>query len=250
MSVLGWSGGAPRAGGDDEGSRVFGYALAAAFVLEVGLVALAALWPQSVPRTVRPSSIAVQMVTLPRPVPPRPKPRPRPVVPPPVAHKMPPKPIVTKAPVHEVVPPPVKPKLIRKTLPVVPPHRPQPVARPHKAVPVKPRKPAPAPSPSPQLIASLMSRYVGLVRPMIQGHLRVPAMLKAMGLSGHSTIEFRLSPGGRLLWAKVLVPSRIRAVNGAALAAVERGHYPPFLKRMPKRDTTFEITVHISGDGS
>ncbi len=250
MSVLGWAGAPSRAGDDEEGSRVFGYALAGAFALEVGLVALVALWPRSVPRTVRPSSIAVQMVTLPRPVPPRPKPRPRPVVPPPVARKMPPKPIVTKAPVREVVPAPVKPRLVRKTLPVVPPHRPQPVAKPRKAAPAKPHEPASAPRPSPQRIASLMSRYVGLVRPMIQGRLRVPSMLKAMGLSGHSTIEFRLSPRGRLLWAKVLVPSHIRAVNAAALAAVEGGRYPPFLRRMPKRDTTFEITVHISGDGS
>ncbi len=252
MSVLGWSSGPTRAGGDGDGDepRVFGYALAGAFVLEVALVALVALWPHSVPRTVRPSSIAVQMVTLPRPVPPQPKPRPRPVVPPPVVHKIPPKPIVTRAPAHEVVPPPIKPKVVPKTVPVVPAHRPRPVAHPHKAVPLKAHKPAPAPSPSPRLLASLMSRYVGLVRPMIQGHLHVPAMLKAMGLSGRSTIEFRLSPSGRLLWAKVLVPSHIQAVNGAALAAVERGHFPPFLKRMPRRDTTFEITVHISGDGS
>ncbi len=246
MSVLGWPAGNER--GDDGNSRAFPYALAGAFVLEVGLVAAVALWPHSKPHVVRLSSIAVQMVTLPQPVPAQP--RARPVIPPPLVHKIPPKPIVTKAPVHEVVPPPVKPKLVPKSVRVMPPHRPMPVVRPHKVAPVKSHKLAPAPDPSPQLLASLMSRYVGLVRPVIQGHLHVPPMLKAMGLSGRSTIEFRLSPLGHLLWAKILVPSRIGAVNGAALAAVERSHYPPFLKRMPKRDTTFEITVHISGDGS
>ncbi len=250
MSALGWSGGQPHGGDDGEDSRVFKYALAGAFVLEITLVALVASWPHSVARTVRPSAIAVQMVTLPKPVAPRPKPRPRPIAPPPVTHKIPPRPIVTRAPAREVVPSPVKPKVVLKSIPVIPLHRPTPAVSPPKAMPVKVHKPAPISSPSLQRIASLMSRYVGLVRPMIQRHLHVPAMLKAMGLSGHSTIEFRLSPGGRLLWAKVLVPSRVRAVNGAALAAVERGHYPPFLKRMPKRDTTFEVTVHISGDGS
>ncbi len=246
MSVSGWPAGNGRADGED--SRAFSYALAGAFVLEVALVAIVAFWPHSRPRVVRPSSIAVQMVSLPTPVPPQP--RLRPVTPPPVVHKIPPKPMVTKTRVHEVVPRPVKPKVLPKPVPVVPPHRPAPVVRPHKIVSVKPQKPAPAAHPSPQRLASLMSRYVGLVRPMIQGHLHVPAMLKVMGLSGHSTIEFRLSPRGRLLWAKVLVPSRIRAVNGAALDAVEYNHYPPFLKHMPKRDTTFEIVVHISGDGS
>lgn len=246
MSVLGWPAGNERADGEE--SRTFSYALASAFVLEVALVAIVAFWPHSKPRVVRPSSIAVQMVMLPKPVPPQP--RPRPMTPPPVVQKTLPKPMVTKARVHEVVPRPVKPKVLPKRVPVVPPHRPMPIVRPQKVVPLKSQKPVAAPNPSPQRTASLMSRYVGLVRPMIQGRLHVPAMLKAMGLSGRSTIEFRLSPRGRLLWAKVLVPSRIRAVNGAALAAVEGSHYPPFLKHMPKRNTTFEIAVHISGDGS
>lgn len=231
-------------------SRVFAVSLVAAFCVEAGLVAAVALWPHSRPHFVKPSSIAVHMVTLPRPLAPQPKPQPKPVVQPPLVHKLPPKPLVTHAPTPYKVPAaPLKPKVVPKTVPVPRPEKPVPVV---KAVPVaKPQKvvPAPAPSPSPQLLASLMSRYVGLVRPMIQEHLRVPTMLKAMGLSGHATIEFRLSPEGVVLWARVLMPSRIRAVNSAALRAVKRSAYPPFLKRMPKRDTTFEIAVHISGNG-
>lgn len=251
MSVLGWqmtAGGTARV--KEKESRVFAVSLVAAFFVEVGLIAAVALWPHSRPHFVKPSSIAVQMVTLPPRIAPKPKPQPRPVVRPPLVHKLPPKPLITHAPTPYKVPaPPPKPKVVPKTVPIPKPQKPVPVV---KAMPVaKPEKvaPAPAPSPSPQLLASLMSRYVGLVRPMIQEHLRVPAMLKAMGLSGHATIEFRLSPQGTLLWARVLVPSRIRAVNDAALRAVKRGGYPPFLKRMPKKDTTFEITVHISGNG-
>ncbi|WP_298137310.1 TonB family protein [Acidiferrobacter sp.] len=231
MSVLSWSGGRAQGSDDSDESRVFAYALAGALVLQAALVATVAFWPYRKPQTVLPSSIAVEMVTLPRPAPSAPKPRPRPVVP--VVHKVEPKPLVTKERAREVVPPRVRSKVAPRSMPIT-----------------KPRKTVPAASPSPQMIASLMSRYVGLVRPMIEGHLRVPALLKAMGMSGHSTIEFRLSPRGRLLWAKVLVPSRIRAVNAAALAAVEGSHYPQFLRHMPRRDTTFEITVHISGDGS
>lgn len=238
MAVLGWQMQGPmkKTARVDE-SRVFGLALLAGALLEAGLVAAVAFWPHSEPHTVRPSSIAVQMVTLPTPIPkPVPKPKPRPVVKAHIVPKVEPKPLLVKVPAHTVVPaPPPKPHVVHKVVPPVKPHKP---------------RPAPPPSPSPQVMASLMSRYVGLVRPMIQDHLRVPAMLRAMGLSGHAVIEFRLSPAGRLLWARVLVPSRIHAVDSAALAAVKGSQYPRFLKHMPKRDTTFEITVHISGNGS
>ena len=209
-------------------SRVFVYSFLGAFVFEVGLVAALVLWPHSRAHVVRPATIAVRMVTLPAVL------TLKPVVKPAVVHKREPKPLLSKSPVHEAIPRPPKTKVAAK---------PTAVSKSQKAV------PALAPSPSPQLIATLMSRYVGLVRPMIQSRLHVPSLLKAMGLTGRAIVEFRLSPQGRLLWAKVVAPSGIEAVNSAALAAVVGGHYPPFLKRMPKKNTTFEITVHISGNG-
>lgn len=214
-------------------SGLFRYAFLVAFLLELGLIVGVAFWPHRLtkPQVVRPATIAVQLVKLPTPVVPKPKPVPKL----PVIHKLEPKPIVTKTPAHHAVQlPPVKPKVLPKLKPVL---------RPPKVVP-------PTSTPSPMLRASAMSRYVGMIRPMIQENLRVPALLRIMGLSGQATIKFRLSPMGKIIWARVSVPSSVDAVNSAALAAVERGHYPIFLKHMPHRDTTFEITVHISGNGS
>ena len=95
-----------------------------------------------------------------------------------------------------------------------------------------------------------MGRYVGMVRPIIQQSLRVPAELRAMGLSGKATVEFEISPSGQLLWAKIIKRSPLGAVNRAALAAVKDGGFPPFLKKMPKQNTVFQIDVEVGAGSS
>ncbi|MFA7495681.1 MAG: energy transducer TonB [Acidithiobacillus sp.] len=229
----------------------FKYALGGAVAVEVLLV-LGLVWYGSKtppPPTLKPKEhvIAVQMVTLPPPPPkviPKPKPvPPKPVVqhfkpPPPRPHPkvvIPPKPAPTPPapPVKAVTPPAPKPV-------PVPPVPPRPV--------VKAAPPAPPPLSAAQT-ASLMGRYVGLLRPMIQQNLHVPAELRAMGLKGKATVQFEVSPTGQVLWAKVIVPSPLGAVNRAALAAVESGSFPPFLKKMPKQNTIFQIPVEV-GAGS
>ncbi|WP_163095747.1 energy transducer TonB [Acidithiobacillus ferrianus] len=239
--------------------RHFKYALAGAVAVEALLV-LGLIWfGQSTPpvKPVKPKQhvMAVQMVTLPqppskaipKPVPPKPVP-PKPVPPKPV----PPKPVPPKPVMHRMTPPPPRPHPQVERPPKPAPTPPARTVTPPTPAPTVPAPkpvvtPPPAPPPmSAQQTASLMGRYVGLLRPMIQQNLRVPAELKAMGLSGKATVEFEISPSGRLLWEKIIKASPLGAVNRAALAAVKAGGFPPFLKKMPKQNTVFQIDVEVS----
>lgn len=228
--------------------RHFKYAVGGAVVVEALLV-LGLIWyGHSTPpvKAVKPKEhvIAVQMVTLPQPTPK--------VVPKPLPKPVPPKPVV-----HHVPPPPPRPhpKVVIPPKPAsTPPAPPVKQVTPPKPVPMPAPKPVVTPPPAPppmsaQQTASMMGRYVGMVRPIIQQSLRVPAELRAMGLSGKATVEFEISPSGQLLWAKIIKPSPLGAVNRAALAAIQKGGFPPFLKKMPKQNTVFQIDVKV-GAGS
>ncbi|MEY2336044.1 energy transducer TonB family protein [Acidithiobacillus ferrianus] len=229
--------------------RHFKYALAGAVAVEALLV-LGLIWfGQSTPpvKPVKPKQhvMAVQMVTLPQPPS---KAIPKPVPPKPV----PPKPAPPKPVMHRMTPPPPRPHPQVERPPKPAPTPPARTVTPPTPAPTVPAPkpvvtPPPAPPPmSAQQTASLMGRYVGLLRPMIQQNLRVPAELKAMGLSGKATVEFEISPSGRLLWEKIIKASPLGAVNRAALAAVKAGGFPPFLKKMPKQNTVFQIDVEVS----
>lgn len=224
----------------------FKYALAVATVVEVGVIVALMLFGQMQPvykqMKPKPHVIAVQMVKLPLP--------PEPVI---VPKPTPPKPIPPKPVERRITPPPPTPHQmpippIPKTMPPAPfvkhlmPPAPIPVQAPSVTRPVVVPSPPPL---SPQQTASLMGKYTGMLRPMIQRNLHVPSELRAMGLSGQATIEFEISPQGRLLWAKVIKKSQIGAVNRAALAAVRHGGFPAFLKKMPKINSIFQIDVEV-----
>ena len=230
--------------------RHFKYAVGGAVAVEVLFVFGLVWYGHSRPpvNAVKPKDhvIAVQMMTLPQP-PPKvvPKPLPKPVPPKPVMHQVTPPP---PRPHPKVVIPP-KPAPTPPAPPVRTVTPPMPVSKPTPAPkPVVTPPPAPPPM-SAQQTASLMGRYVGMVRPIIQQSLRVPAELRAMGLSGKATVEFEISPSGQLLWAKIIKQSPLGAVNRAALAAVKDGGFPLFLKKMPKQNTVFQIDVEV-GAGS
>lgn len=245
---------------EEEGDS-FRYALAVAFLLEVGGLS-ALVFGSATPAKPIPKKevIAVRLVTLPAPPKPQAHSKPMPVPPKPVIHPQPiPQPIPHPAPRPQPRP---RPHPVRKTAPTPlfakTPAPQAPVFTPpltsSKTVPPSPSLP-PTPSPqeaasaSPQEATSAMDRYVGILRPIIQEHLRVPEELRAMAISGNAIVDFRLTPSGHVLWARVVRPSGIGAVNRAALAAVRAGNYPPFLKHMPHQDKTFEIDVHVSGRG-
>ncbi|MBU2855798.1 energy transducer TonB [Acidithiobacillus ferrooxidans] len=230
--------------------RHFKYAVGGAVSVEVLLV-LGLVWYGHIRppvNAVKPKEhvIAVQMVTLPQP--------PAKVVPKPLPKPVPPKPVV-----HHVTPPPPRPhpKVVipPKPAPTPPVKTATPPTPTPKSVVTPAPKPLVTPPPAPppmsaEQAASLMGRYVGLLRPMIQQNLHVPAELRAMGMSGKATVEFEISPTGQLLWAKIIRPSPLSAVNRAALAAVKDGGFPPFLKKMPKQNTVFQIDVEVGAGSS
>jgi periplasmic protein TonB len=71
-----------------------------------------------------------------------------------------------------------------------------------------------------------------------------------MGLHGVTTVVFRLTPAGHLLWAKVEKSSGVPPIDNAALARVKATLYPAFPAALPQHDTTFEIAVKLSTDRS
>lgn len=238
----------------DASSRRFGVALLAAIFAEILLVG-GLVWfeERHVHRPIPPQRkevMAVQLVTLPPP--------PKPIPPKPVVKPTPPKPLPPKPAINHAPPPPPAPhpKMVVPPRPVPTPPAPPVKATPRPPKPVPLPKPVapPTPPPPPALTAAekanLMSQYVATLRPIIQSQLRVPAELRAMGMSGTATVEFEVSPSGRVIWARVIKRSPLGAVNRAALAAIKRGNFPPFLKKMPKKNTIFEIPLEVGADAN
>lgn len=87
--------------------------------------------------------------------------------------------------------------------------------------------------------------YSDLLRRRVQSVLTVPAVARALGLHGRTLVEFRLTPAGHLLWARVARTSGMRVLDRAALRAIKRARFPHFLARMRTEDTTFELSVHL-----
>lgn len=196
--------------------------------------------PAHAPKTVglRRKPMAVHFVTLPapphvvpKPPPPRVQPKPRP----PRVHHPKPRP----APRPERRPPIVHRRPVPLPAPVkAPPPPPKPVSR--------APAPPPPPPPSPATVAQAVDRYAVMLRTRIQRGLVVPRRVTALGLSGKALVAFELTPGGRLLWARIVRSSGISLVNRAALAAVRSRHYPPFTKNMPHHPTVFRVRVGLN----
>jgi len=235
----------------EAGTRRFGLALLGGVLAEALLIGGLAWYTENLPSHPKPlpkkQVMAVQMVTLPPP--------PKPIPQKPVVKPTPPKPIPPKPVIHHSPPPPPAPhpKMVVPPKPT-PPAPPVKVATPPKPVPVPKPVTPPAPPPPPVMSAAeradLMGEYVAELRPIIQSQLHVPAELRAMGLSGSATVEFEVSPTGKVLWAKVIRPSPLGAVNRAALAAIRSGSFPPFLKKMPKHNTVFEIPIEVGANSN
>jgi protein TonB len=177
--------------------------------------------------------IAIHMV---QPTPPQPKPVPVPPPPKPVVQPKPkpvPKPIPIPKPVVHHTPP--KPLLAKAPTPTAPVYTP-PVVTP----------PAPPPPPSPAMQQNAIDSYAAMLRTRVQADTRVPEAVRLMHTSGTAVIAFRLTPSGQLLSAHVAQSSGVGPIDRAALQAVESGTYPPFTKKMPKHDMTFDVRVHLS----
>ena len=227
---------------------LFGRALLIGAVLEAlmigGLIYSNAFQPVTIKP--KPKIIAIHMI---QPAPPKPKPIPPP--PKPVVHPKPvPKPV--HKPVPKPVPRPIQHPVVHHPLP------PKPVLAktPTPAAPVytppvsPPAPPPPPPAPSPAARQSAIETYAAMLRTRVQANARVPESVRMMHVSGTAVIAFCLTPSGHLLSAHVARSSGIGAIDRAALKAVEQGSYPPFRKKMPKHDMTFNVHVHLSAHDS
>ena len=221
----------------------FGRALMIGAVLEALMIGGLIYSNLSQPVTVQPKPkiMAIHMI---QPVPPKPKPVPPP--PKPVVHPKPvpkplPKPIPRPIPhpvVHHPLPP--KPLLAKTPAPQTPVYTP----------PVTPPAPPPPPAPSPAARQSAIDTYAAMLRARVQANAHVPGSVRMMHVGGTAVISFRLTPSGHLLSAHIAQSSGIGAINRAALKTVEETSFPPFTKKMPKRDMAFDVRVHLSAHGS
>ncbi|HQU04633.1 MAG TPA: TonB family protein, partial [Acidocella sp.] len=125
---------------------------------------------------------------------------------------------------------------------VAPPPPPQIMSPP---APLAPETAAPPPSPVSQ--ESIISRYIGQVRAIIDSNLVVPQELIDSGSSGDCVLEFTLGPDGKLLSASIVTRSFIQPVNEAAMDALRASHLPAFLPGMDQAPHSFTLPVHESG---
>ncbi len=241
----------------------FGWALAAALVIEGTIIAVLLLnRPRPLP-VVHPVVMRMHLVKVqgppkalplpPKPVPPPPKPPP--LLPPPPQPAPPPQAV-------PALPTPPPPLPHHPTVPM-PKRRPPPHPLPHWVSKPAPPQPAPAPAPpvqrlppaptmsapppTPSQVNSAMARYAGMVHAIIEGRVRVPQMLENLGASGTALIDFKLAPDGRVIWARVVKRSSYGTVNQAALAAVQGAQFPAFIAKLPRHDIVFQIPVLVSG---
>ncbi|OYV62249.1 MAG: hypothetical protein B7Z71_02010 [Acidocella sp. 21-58-7] len=129
-----------------------------------------------------------------------------------------------------------------------PPPVPQPPPPPQIMSPPAPLAPeTAAPPPSPVSQESIISRYIGQVRAIIDSNLVVPQELIDSGSSGDCVLEFTLGPDGKLLSASIVTRSFIQPVNEAAMDALRASHLPAFLPGMDQAPHSFTLPVHESG---
>ena len=223
----------------------FGRALVIGAVIEALMIGGLIYSHLSQPVTVKPKPkiMAIHMIKA---APPQPKPLPPPQKP--VVHPKPiPKPVFRPVPIPRPIPHPV----VRHPLPPKPllaktPAPQSPVYRPPVTTPVPP----PPPAPSPAARQSAIDTYAAMLRARVQANAHVPDSVRMMHVGGTAVISFRLTPSGHLLSAQVAQSSGIGAINRAALKTVEDTSFPPFTKKMPKRDMTFDVRVHLSAHDS
>ncbi|MHB8415638.1 MAG: TonB family protein [Acidiferrobacteraceae bacterium] len=98
---------------------------------------------------------------------------------------------------------------------------------------------------APEVRSHATDRYAARLRAIIQAHVRLPAIVRALHLRGRAVVAFRLMPDGSLLWARIVRSSGVRPIDTASVADVHALSYPPFTSRMPKRPLTFTVAVHM-----
>lgn len=219
----------------------FLWAVLAEGAVAVGLVLLSFYHKPAVTVGLRRQPMAVHFVTLPKP----------PVLAPVIPKPQPPRVL----PKIRTVAPRVRPVLPRPLPVPVAHHRPVPLPRPPRAPVAKVSPPSPKPvavvqHPSPAVVAQAIDRYAVMLRTRIQEGLVVPAQVAALGVSGRTTLVFKLTPRGQLVWVRVAHSSGVALIDRASLAAVRSRSYPAFAQTMPHHAVVFQVRVGLNGRGN
>ncbi|MDD2876632.1 MAG: energy transducer TonB [Acidiphilium sp.] len=222
------NGGLPPWEPDELGLPRAGLVSLAVIAVVFGGIYYAATHMPHVQKPLVPTTI-VHMVQLPKHKPPPPLPKPPPPVPVPV-----PKPIVHPI-IQHVSPRPTK-------IPVPVKH----VVIHHVKPPPPLKKPPPPPAPPPAPSFNFQSYAAGLRAP-IQSLVHVSRAMRMLKLEGTAYIEFTLTPAGSLVSASIYKSSGNPLIDKAALAAVQRMHFPGF---PGGSDKVFALPIEILPYGS
>lgn len=122
------------------------------------------------------------------------------------------------------------------------------MSEPQDASPATPH-PAPiaAPAPPADTTSGLGPYQSGLHR-QIERNMLADRSVSRLGVGGTALIVATIAPDGRLLAAHVARSSGVRAIDLAALGAVERGGFVPFGQHMPAGPISIGVPISVEPD--
>ena len=104
-----------------------------------------------------------------------------------------------------------------------------------------------APTAPADVISGLGPYRAGLHR-QIERNMLSDRATAQLGVSGTAVIEATIAPDGRVGSARLARTSGVRAIDDAALGAVQRGGFPAFGPHMPAGPITVSVPIGVEAD--
>ncbi len=101
---------------------------------------------------------------------------------------------------------------------------------------------------APADVSSGLGPYRAGLHRQIERNMLSDRTVGQLGLSGTAVIEATIAPDGRIVSARLARGSGIRAIDDAALGAVQRGGFPPFGPHMPAGPITVSVPIGVQAD--
>ena len=162
--------------------------------------------------------------------------------------------VLPATPVAQPAPPsrPARPRPATRPQPAKPVERPLPSGS-DPALPAAELQPAPAaPSPNPQALpadtSSGLGPYRAALHRQIERNMLDDRAIQRLGISGTAVIEASIAADGRVLTARLARSSGNRAIDQAALAAVQRGGFAAFGAHMPTAPITISVPIGVEAE--
>ena len=165
-----------------------------------------------------------------------------------------PLPLLTLGRLAPVVRPPVKRERrvpIAHRAPLAEPAAPSDAIEPAMAQATLPAPVAPTPRPivpAPADATSGLGAYQSALHRQIERNMQADRAVAALGVGGTTVIVASIAPDGRLVEAHITRSSGIRAIDQAALGAVQRGGFAAFGLHMPGAPITISVPITVAAD--